>query len=218
MWDEVTRLQHEFGALGFYLSAHPLDTYRAILERLGVTPTAKIKSQRGLGSSRYKLAGIILGKQERTSKNGNKFAFLQMSDTGGAFEVTVFSELLAAKRDVMEAGQAVLVEVDAQAPQGSANADNSGDLRYIARNIEPLAAAAERASQGIRIKMYEATPLSEIQKLLQSAPKGRNKVLLQLELDNGYDAEMELPGAWQLTEAMKSQLRNIDGCLDVEEC
>ena len=47
-------------------------------------------------------------------EEGNKFAFVSLSDGGGAFEITVFSELLAAKRDVMEAGQAILVDVDAQ--------------------------------------------------------------------------------------------------------
>ncbi len=219
IWDDVTRLQYEFNALGFYLSAHPLDSYRAILDRMGVTPSADIaKSQRAMGPSRYKLAGIILGKQERTSKNGNKFAFMQMSDTGGAFEITVFSELLASKRDIMNAGVAVLVEVDAQAAQGGANAESANDLRFIARSIEPLAAAAERASLGIRIRLYETSPLPAIQKLLEATPKGRNKVLLQLELDDGEEAEIELPGSWQLTEAVKSNLRNIDNGLEVQEC
>ncbi|MDP9128026.1 MAG: DNA polymerase III subunit alpha, partial [Pseudomonadota bacterium] len=102
MWDELTRLQHEFSALGFYLSAHPLDNYRAVLERMGVVTAGTIASQkRATGPSRYKLAGVVLSKQERTSRNGNKFAFVQLSDMGGAFELTVFSELLAAKRDVL---------------------------------------------------------------------------------------------------------------------
>ena len=138
-WDDLTRLQHEFGALGFYLSAHPLDNYRAILERIGATPADQIASkQRAAGPSRFKLAGIVVSKQERTSKQGNKFAFVQLSDGSGAFEVTVFSELLAAKRDVMEPGQAVLVEVDAQTnTQGGKQGEGGNDLRFIARISSP---------------------------------------------------------------------------------
>ncbi len=220
-WDDLTRLQHEFQALGFYLSAHPLDNYGPILDRLGVIPAGSVATrQRTLGPSRFKLAGIVVSKQERTSKNGNKFAFVQLSDQSGAFEMTVFSELLAARRDVLESGQAVLLEVDAQAGQGggAGGAGQGGDdLRYIARTIEPLAKAAERASQGVRIRLYETSSLPEIQKLLAAAPSGRGKVTFQLELDDGEEAEFELPGSWQLSEAVKANLRNIGSGLDVAE-
>jgi hypothetical protein len=130
----------------------------------------------------------------------------------------VFSELLAARRDMLEAGQAILIEVDAQAGQGGAGgAAQSDDVRFIARTIEPLAAAAERASQGVRIKLYEPSPLADIQKLLDAAPKGKGKVVMQLELDDGEEAEMEIPGGWQLSEALKSSLRNVGNGLEVGE-
>ncbi len=77
--------------------------------------------------------------------------------------------------------------------------------------------AAERASQGVRIRLYETSSLPEIQKLLAAAPSGRGKVTFQLELDDGEEAEFELPGSWQLSEAVKANLRNIGSGLDVAE-
>jgi DNA polymerase III subunit alpha len=227
IWDDLTRLQHEFQALGFYLSAHPLDNYRNVLERMGVVLAGQISSKyRAMGPSRFKLSGIVLAKQERTSKQGNKFAFVQLSDTGGAFEITVFSELLALKRDWLEPGKAVLIDVDAQMNQGSSaapansgdNKDSTTDLKFIARHIEPLIQAAERAAQGLRIRLFEATALPEIQKVLAAAPAGRGKISLQLELEDGDEAEIELPGMWQLSEAVKSSLRQIGNGLDIKEC
>jgi DNA polymerase-3 subunit alpha len=217
MWNDLERLQHEFQALGFYLSAHPLDNYRAVLERMGVVSAGNVGMRmRASGPSRFKLAGVVLGKQERTAKSGNKFAFVQLSDGGGAFELTVFSELLAAKRDLLEAGNTVLIEADAQGDTRQ-GADGS-DLRFIARSIEPLAQAAERAATGIRIKVYDAPSIDEIKKILQDAAgKGRGRVTLQLELDDGEEAEMELPGAWQLTDTVKSNLRAIGSGLEVGE-
>jgi len=221
MWDDLTRLQHEFQALGFYLSAHPLDNYRAVLERMGVIAAGSVATrQRASGPSRYKFAGVVLGKQERTSKNGNKFAFVQLSDAGGAFEVTVFSELLAAKRDLMEAGQAVLIEVDAQIAQGqdAGNASGASDLRYIARSVESLAQATARAAQGICIRIHDPVVVDAMQKILApAAGQGRGRVILQMELDNGEEAEMELPGLWQLSDAVKTGLRDIGAGLDVVE-
>ena len=223
-WDDLTRLQHEFGALGFYLSAHPLDNYRAILERMNVVPAGAIASlRRSSGPSRYKIAGVILGKQERTSRQGNKFAFVQLSDASGAFEVTIFSELLASKRDILEAGQAVLFDVDAQAAQGQGAGGGggggapSGEMRYIARNVEPLAAAAGRAAQGICIKVYDAAAVRDAHAILAPASgQGRGRVMLRLTLDGGEEAELELPGPWQLTDQLKSKLREVGG-LEVME-
>jgi DNA polymerase-3 subunit alpha len=224
-WDDLTKLQHEFAALGFYMSAHPLDNYRAILDRIGAVGVNEIAVRmRQGGSTRFKMAGIVVSKQERTSKNGNKFAFLQMSDGGGAFEVTVFSELLASKRDVMETGQAVLVEVDAQTninqgggQGGGGKSEGLPDLRFIARTIEPLSDAAARVARGIRVKLYDASPVADIQKLLATTPKGRGQITLALDLDDGEEAEVELPGAWHLTEAVKTSLRRLGDGLDVVE-
>jgi len=220
-WDELTRLQHEFTALGFYMSAHPLDNYRALLDRLNVVQVSKIaQNRRDTASSRFKLAGIVVARQERTSKQGNKFAFVQLSDGGGTFEVTVFSELLAAKRDIMEPGQAILIEADAQTNSqggGRGGVEGAPDLRFIARNIEPLADAAARAARGIRIKLFEASPVAEIHKILATAPKGRAQVVLALELDGGEEAEVELPGSFMLNEATKAKLRQIGDGLDVVE-
>ena len=83
------------------------------LQRLGVTRAADLPAllQRG-APGRIKLAGTVIDKQERTSAKGNRFAFVQCSDQSGAFEVTVFSEVLGAKRNLLEAGQAVLISCD----------------------------------------------------------------------------------------------------------
>jgi DNA polymerase-3 subunit alpha len=220
-WDDLTRLQHEFSALGFYMSAHPLDNYRAFLDRIGAVQIDKVaEKQRTSSSSRVKLAGIVVSKQERTSKNGNKFAFVQCSDGGGSFEITVFSELLAAKRDTMEPGKAVLIEADAQTnSQGGRGGEGGGapDLRFIARNVEPLAEAATRSARGIRIKLYEPSPVEQIQKLLAATPRGKASVVLALELDDGEEAEVELQGGWMLSENLKSQIRQLGDGLEVLE-
>ncbi|MDE1901640.1 MAG: DNA polymerase III subunit alpha [Alphaproteobacteria bacterium] len=222
-WDDMTRLNHEFAALGFYLSAHPLDNYRPILDRIGAVAANQVASkQRPMGPNRFKMAGIVVSKQERTSKQGNKFAFVQLSDGSGAFEITVFSELLAARRDVMDAGKSVLVEVDAQtntqgAGQGGGAKAEGGppELRFIARSIEPLDDVAARAARGIRIKLYEPGAVADIQKWMASLPKGRAQIVLALDLDGAEEADIELPGAWTVSEQSKSTLRQIADTVEI---
>ena len=67
-WPPVERLQHEFAAIGFYLSSHPLDPYGKSLERTGIIRYADLPA--GLAANptnRFKLAGIVVGRKERTS-------------------------------------------------------------------------------------------------------------------------------------------------------
>ena len=62
----------------------------------------------GRTGNRAKLAGIVIGRQERTSAKGNRFAFVQLSDTSGMFEALVFSETLSTSRELLEPGHRVL--------------------------------------------------------------------------------------------------------------
>ena len=105
-WPPVERLQHEFAAIGFYLSSHPLDPYGKSLERAGIIRWADLPA--GLAANptnRFRLAGIVIGRKERTSGRGNRFAFVQMSDPSGTFEVTLFSEILREARALLDSGQ-----------------------------------------------------------------------------------------------------------------
>ncbi len=65
------------------------------------------------GARAAKLAGTITHRQERRSKSGNKFAFVGFSDPTGQFETICFSDTLAACRELLEPGNAVIARVEA---------------------------------------------------------------------------------------------------------
>ena len=132
----VERLQQEFDAIGFYLSSHPLDAYGKSLARVGVVRFAELPARLAAGgSTRFKLAGIVIGSKERTSARGSRFAFVQMSDTSGIFEVRLFSEVLAQAAQLLDSGKPLL-----------------GHGRYAGgrRGAAPDRAAVRAARQGRR--------------------------------------------------------------------
>ena len=94
-WPALEKLKHEFDAIGFYLSAHPLDAYDRPLKALKVVRAAELPARllRG-GSTRYPMAGIVVGKQERTAKSGNRFALAITSAKRSAMnpEIPTFAE------------------------------------------------------------------------------------------------------------------------------
>jgi DNA polymerase-3 subunit alpha len=98
-WDILERLRYEFDAVGFYLSAHPLDTKAGQLAKQNIVSLADVQAALARKpSSRIQMAGILIRKQERVSaKSGNKFAFLQMSDSTGVYEVMIFFRYAGAR-------------------------------------------------------------------------------------------------------------------------
>ena len=67
----MEQLKRELEAVGFYLSAHPLDAYDKVMDRLGVVRAgdlaAKLERE---GAAGLKLAGTLIAKQERRSAKG----------------------------------------------------------------------------------------------------------------------------------------------------
>ena len=56
----------------------------------------------GRAPQRVNLAGSVTSKQIRVSQRGNRFAFVQLTDQTGVFEVTMFSDVLAEAMTLLE--------------------------------------------------------------------------------------------------------------------
>src|ERR1019366_515665 len=111
-------------------SGHPLDAYGKSLERAGILRFDGLPEALGARSTtRFRLAGTVEGRKERSSARGNRFAFVKLSDISGEFEITVFSDVLAQPRDLLTNGQQVIVTVDVRSEDES--------LRLTAQKIEP---------------------------------------------------------------------------------
>ncbi len=202
-WPPLERLQHEFGAIGFYLSAHPLDSYETSLKRLGVVLQADLASAARLGPGRRKVAGIVVGKQERRAKSGSRFAFLQLSDPSGVYEAVLFAEVLARSREVIDAGEPLLLTVDLRA---------EGDgMRLMAQEVELLEQAAANAAQGIKVFVNDSEPLEALKALLQRQGRGRGRVSVVLDLAPGEELEFELTGGFHLTPDSRRAMKNLPG-------
>ena len=203
-WPSMDRLRYEFDAIGFYLSAHPLDAYAQSLKRLRVVSFAGLPALLRVESGRKKVAGLIVGKQERRAKqSGNKYAFVQVSDATGVQEIVVFAETLAKCRDLLVAGQPVMLTVDARL-------DNE-DMRLSAVDIEDLDQAVAHAAAGLRVFIDDPKPVEQLKSILAREGKGRGKVSLVLALDAGEEVEMELPGGFRLTPGTRQALKALPG-------
>jgi DNA polymerase-3 subunit alpha len=206
-WPPMERLREEFDAIGFYLSAHPLSAYGKSLKRLKAMRCADILAQGYSGPAT--LAGTVISKKERTSGKGNRYAFVQLSDTSGVFEALVFSELLASNRDLLEVGRSLLIR---------ANVQIEGDsVRFAAQSLEPLDQVVERLTANLAVFIDSPEPLPAIRDILIDKVAGRGQVKLVSWLEGGTEVEIGIPGGYAIGPAVALQLRSIPGVRDVRE-
>jgi DNA polymerase-3 subunit alpha len=204
---ELERLQQEFEALGCYLTAHPLEGYRASLAKLGVTPSDQLALCGGL---RVKLAGVVLGKQERSTAR-SRFAFVQLSDPAGVYEVTVFAELLGRVRELLDSSQPLLVEGDVRL---------DGDLIKVqASAVEALDAAlangGRRLDSQIEIRLADATAAGSLADLLGPHGDGSARVRFVLPLDTAEEVAIELGDEHRLALVRRIDLERRAGVVSV---
>jgi len=208
-WAPMERLQNEFAAIGFYLSSHPLASYERSLQRLGVSRAADLPALLARGTpGRIKLAGTVIDRMERTSAKGNRFAFLQCSDQSGAFECVMFSELLSSKRNLLEAGQAILISVDGRL--------DGEQVKLTAQSVEKLDDAVANSAAGLRIVINDPMALEALRKALDGK-RGRGRVTLVVPMPEESEAEITLPGTYSIAGGLRDTIGSLQGVEHVEE-
>src|SRR3546814_14540711 len=115
------------------------------------------------------------------SQRGSRYAFVQVSDSTGIIEMSVFSEVLSASREVLESGKPVLVTVEAKV--------DGETLRVGAQKVEDLDRIAANSAAGLRIELTDSRPLERLTGLREPSKRGRGRVLHMGGLDEGGERE-----------------------------
>jgi DNA polymerase III subunit alpha len=214
-WSTYESLAHELEAVGFYLSAHPLDPYVdgpfTLREQLDDLPPTTGKTGRALS-----MAGMVMKVAEKVSKSGKKFAIVELSDPTGSYEVMIFADLLAEVRPHLKVGRALFFSVEAR--QGT------DSLRLSATAVSLLEDALSQDTLDLHI--HNRAQANLVHEVLSLASQGRTTVRLHVHLDGplqtedkslsgrcpsmaGLKATLILPGQYRLSPAERSRLETL---------
>ena len=216
-WLPAQRLQREFDAIGFFLSGHPLDDYAAALKRLRVQPWSEFARAVKAGASAGRVAGTVVARTERRTRNGTKMGIIGLSDPSGHYEAVLFAEGLAQYRDLLEPGSAVLLFLTAEV-QGD-------EVRARIQSVEPLDQAAAKMQKGLRVFLRDDAPIEGVAKRLEpiKLPSARNgadhadgEVSMVLMLENGNEVEVKLPGRFKVSPQIAGAIKAVTGVVTVE--
>ena len=207
-WSQMDGLGHELGAVGFYLGGHPLDEH---MDQLSGVMLAERLEEAGAGN--YSVAGVVMKKQERVSKRGKRFAFVELSDPTGDFEILFSENVLATHRDKLVAGNIVTVQVKAER--------NESETRLFADNMRMLTGFEEKASSEktvaapaglkIRLRQSDIETLDELQATLErlrNTPYQMSGYIeLILPLTDKREAAWRLDGRWAIDPSIRKAIK-----------
>ncbi|WP_371381575.1 DNA polymerase III subunit alpha [Sporomusa aerivorans] len=155
---------------GFYVTGHPLDRYRAKLE--------KLPSLGNLAEGQYsdgqviRVGGLIASAKRITTKNGSMMCFINLEDFTGQVEVIVFPKVFEKTGRLLAPDLPVLVS-------GRLNIHEEG-AKVMADDIMPLENAGAEVRITLSKEQENPSVLSKLQELLTKF-SGSTAVYLHLK-------------------------------------
>jgi DNA polymerase-3 subunit alpha len=210
-WTPLDRLAYEFQSIGFYLSAHPLDTKRGQLDRMGIVDFGDIESYlANRPVARIRMAGVLVKKSEKvSSKSGNKFAFLTLSDASGVYEVVLFSEILSRSRPFLEPGTSLLLTADAE--------QKEEQIRLTVQDLKPLEETLTGQVSEIQVTVGDNVDLDKLKESLNGGG-GFSNVTVIAQTQDGKTIRLRLPGKYPFSAEIRDRIFHVPGVKFVNEC
>ena len=109
-WNQREYLTHEKNLLGFYVTGHPLDEYRIMLERGNYSNIGDLQQMKP-GKKAQVFAGIIgEATVKYTKREGKPFAILLLEDFTGSTDVMIWNETYQKCNQFLEKGNVIAVK------------------------------------------------------------------------------------------------------------
>ena len=183
-WSDIERLNKERELVGIYLSAHPLDEYRIVLDNLCNTRCDELADVNSLKDREdVTIGGIVTGIRTRFDKRNNPCGFVTLEDFNGSGELALFGEDWGRWSGMFTEGASVYVTAKVQP-----RFQYSDLMQLKVQNIEYLQTIKEKAIDKITISLttdlLNDEIVMELNELLTSSP-GKTQLYFLLHDSSG---------------------------------
>jgi DNA polymerase-3 subunit alpha len=148
-WSALEQLSREKEVVGFFISGHPLDPYKVVIEHRCNANCAQLKA--GLEPFKNReviFGGIVTGFENRTSKTGNAFGKLIIEDYNGSVELMLFGKDFIEYNKYMVQGLFIFVKARVQERY-----NQPGSLEIKLSKIELLDEVKKNAFNLLKLKI-----------------------------------------------------------------
>jgi DNA polymerase-3 subunit alpha len=184
-WSEGDRLTREKESLGFYISGHPLDRYRQVVEAFAPVTTTSLKDYLG---QPVELACVVTQVTKQTSRRDNtEWGKILVEDFSGTATILAFKESWQENREILAQDAVVLVR-----GKVSARERDEEDPPIFLDGAELLEAVPASGKLAVQIELEFGRPpregvFLEAKKILLAQP-GVAPVEILIQTGNGLGA------------------------------
>jgi len=184
-WNPIQQLRYEKEIAGFYISGHPMDNYKIIIENYCNTNLDLLQKPEELEKFLVKTAkfvGIVSAVQQGVTKTGKDFGRITFEDESGTFEWMLFSEDFTKYRHLFVEGKQLFMTASAsERYRKDPNAPRNLDLKPI--NMFYLDEAFDKLCKQVRIILNIKDINGKIAYLLKEAiEKSKGKTPLEIRI------------------------------------
>ncbi|MEI6819744.1 MAG: DNA polymerase III subunit alpha, partial [Verrucomicrobiota bacterium] len=209
-WSKDERLTHEKELLGFYVTGHPLDKFRSVIDsnkyrRIGLVDDLDLSNPR----ERFPFAGMVRSLDAKMTKTGKPFGVLVLEDFTGSSEIMLWGETFVPARDagLLEPGKIIKLKGNIQMD------DRTGGRRITGYELAELKLKPTAVNQNGPLELmlwttrHSDRDLLEIKLALTEHP-GKTPVLLHFQNSAGRRVTVAAGEAFQVkrSEALEETL------------
>ena len=204
-WTFAQRLENELSALGFYISAHPLDQYKNLIARENLVTSSTLES---VGDRKpVRIAANVGAFSRRKTKTGKEMITISATDSFGNIDAVAFGDSAIEFSNILSKESLVLIS-----GKSSCRDDR---VSVFVDSIIPLSGWVAKIAKKITLDVWNGSVLPDLKKTLSSLPHGPTRVILNL---HGADkiATMSLPGGVELGEHTATDLSALGLKVQIE--
>lgn len=177
-WSSSKILSSEKSALGFYLSGHPLASYRDSIQGLALPNLDACKPL--AHRTDVTVAGVVTGLQVKLTKKGEKFALLHLEDETCQMKCVIWSAAYSRYESYIVQDAPLLVK-------GKLECSDDGQFCIIAETLEDLDRLPQNRARALIIEVADIKNDALMNKIFKTFDrfKGECHVWFQFDLDNG---------------------------------
>lgn len=91
-WGKLETLEKEKAVVGIYLSSHPLDDYRILIEKYCSNAVSDLDDLQALRDRDFSVAGMVTSAQYLRTKTGKPYGRFTIEDFNGSYTFTLWSK------------------------------------------------------------------------------------------------------------------------------
>lgn len=214
-YEEGYRLTLEKDMLGLYITGHPLEAFRNVLEESctvtgGIMDHYEEMLESGLRDGQMVTVGGIVGaKKNLLTKKNQTMCFLTLEDLYGTIEVVVFPTVYAKYEHLLDVDSKLLIK-------GRINISEDQPSSVLCEEIVELERTVKSRYQGVQISVdnLQDRRIEQVKEVLQKYQGDKPIVLYAREEDKKYKANKSL---WiQESSEVLEALKRIVGHQNVE--